>query len=94
MDCSAKKCLLASNQLLIDDATLVNQTVLKNNTGIGEKSTSINEPRLELSSFLRGELDLAVSPKHPCAGNKTIPVDALRSESFILRKKDPVPESL
>jgi len=47
----------------------------------------VSDPHLEMHPFLNDELVITVPAKHAWARKKTIPVDMLKGEPFILREK-------
>ena len=82
-----KKYPTASIQLVIDDTAKVAEAVMNGDLSIGVVGARVVEPHLEAHPFLRDELVVAVSPRHAWAKKKSIAVDELREEPFILREK-------
>jgi DNA-binding transcriptional LysR family regulator len=82
-----KKYPSASIQLVIDDTANVVEAVLNSELSIGIVGARISDPHLETHAYLADELVVAVPRGHPWAGRRSIPVDSLRGEKFILREK-------
>ncbi len=76
-----------SIQLVINDTAKVTEAVLNSELAIGIVGARINDPHLETHAFLKDELVVAVSSKYSWARRKSIPVDALKEEPFILREQ-------
>jgi DNA-binding transcriptional LysR family regulator len=81
-----KKHPSASIQLLIDDTAKVSEAVVNNDLHIGVVGARVSDPRLETHPFLKDELVIAVPAGHPWAGRKTVSVEDLAGEPFILRE--------
>jgi DNA-binding transcriptional LysR family regulator len=77
----------ASIQLFIDDTGKVTDAVRNSDLCIGVVGARVTDPHLITHSFLKDELVVAVPAKHPWSRKKSISVDALRGEPFILREK-------
>jgi DNA-binding transcriptional LysR family regulator len=76
-----------SIQLMIDDTAKVAQAVKDGELCIGVVGARVSDGHLESHAFLTDELVVAVPPGHPWAHKKGIPVEALKSEPFILREE-------
>jgi DNA-binding transcriptional LysR family regulator len=76
-----------SIQLMIDDTAKVAQAVKDGELCIGVVGARVSDRHLESHAFLTDELVVAVPPGHPWAHKKSIPVEALKSEPFILREE-------
>jgi DNA-binding transcriptional LysR family regulator len=77
----------ASIQLYIDDTSKVAESVVNGDMIIGVIGARVSDPHLEMHPFLNDELLVTVPAKHAWARKKTISVDALMGEPFILREK-------
>jgi DNA-binding transcriptional LysR family regulator len=82
-----KKYPSVSVQLVIDDTAKVAEAVMNGNLSIGVVGARVIEPHLDAHPFLRDELVVAVPPGHAWAKRKSVAVDELRGEPFILREK-------
>lgn len=82
-----KKYPIASIQLMIDDSAKVTEAVLNGELQIGVVGARTADSQLETHAFLKDELVVAVPPDHAWARKKTIPVEALTYEPFLLREK-------
>lgn len=82
-----KKHPIASIQLMIDDSAKVTEAVLNGELQIGVVGARTADSQLETHAFLKDELVVAVPPDHAWARKKTIPVEALTHEPFLLREK-------
>lgn len=77
----------AAIQLVIEDTAKVTDAVLNGELSIGIVGARVNEPHLETHAFLKDELVVALSTKHPWAAKKNLPLEALKDEPFILREQ-------
>ena len=82
-----KKYSSASIQLYIDDTAKVAESVVNGDLIIGVVGARVGDSRLEMHPFLDDELVVTVPAGHAWARKKTISVDALTGEPFILREK-------
>jgi DNA-binding transcriptional LysR family regulator len=76
-----------SIQLYIDDTAKVAESVVNGDLIIGVIGARVSDPHLEMYPFLNDELVVTVPAEHAWASKKTISVDALQGEPFILREK-------
>ncbi len=76
-----------SIQLMIDDTAKVTQAVKDGELSLGVVGARVSDGHLESHAFLSDELVVAVPSGHPWAHKKSIPVEALKSEPFILREE-------
>ncbi|HXY55908.1 MAG TPA: selenium metabolism-associated LysR family transcriptional regulator [Nitrospirota bacterium] len=76
-----------SIQLMIDDTAKVAQAVKDGELSIGIVGARVSDGHLESHAFLTDELVVAVPPDHPWAHKKSIHVEALKNEPFILREE-------
>lgn len=81
-----KKYPSATIQLLIDDTAKVSEAVVNNDLHIGVVGARVSDPRLETHPFLKDELVIAVPARHRWAGRKTVSVEELAGEPFIVRE--------
>jgi len=77
----------ASIHLLIDDTERVAEAVLNNELDIGVVGARVADRHLEVHPFVKDELVLAVPPGHAWSHKRTVAIDALRGEPFILREQ-------
>jgi DNA-binding transcriptional LysR family regulator len=82
-----KKHPSASIHLVIDDTAKVTQAVLNSELAIGIIGASPRDQHLEAHLFLKDELVVAVSAEHAWAGRKTVGLQELKKEPFILREQ-------
>jgi DNA-binding transcriptional LysR family regulator len=76
-----------SVQLVIDDTAKVAEAVMNGDLSIGVVGARVIEPHLDAHPFLSDELVVAVPPGHAWEKRKSVAVDELRGEPFILREK-------
>jgi len=76
-----------SIQLMIDDTAKVAQAVKDGELSIGIVGARVSDGHLESHAFLTDELVVAVPADHSWAHKKSIHVEALKSEPFILREE-------
>ncbi len=81
-----KKHPTASLQLVIDDTARVAESVVNGDLQIGVVGARTPDPRLDFHPFLRDELVIAVPPRHRWARKKTVSIEELVREPFILRE--------
>ncbi len=77
----------ATLHLEIGDTASVTESVLTNDVHIGVVGARPADPRLEVHALFTDELVLAVSPRHPWARKRSVPVAALAGEPFVLRER-------
>lgn len=82
-----KKYPAISIRLSIDDTARVTEAVLNGDLCIGVVGAKVSDPFLTTHTFLRDELVVAVPADHRWAGKRTVDIDALRKEPFILREQ-------
>lgn len=82
-----KKHPAVSVQLMIDDTARVTEAVLAGELMIGIVGARAADPRLELHPFETDELVVAVPAQHGWAKKRTIALEALAGEPFILREE-------
>ncbi len=82
-----KKYPAASIHLFINDTAKTTESVLSGELHLGVVGARTADPHLETHAFLKDELVVAVPPGHPWARKKTVALDALAGEPFILREK-------
>jgi len=73
--------------LTIDDTAKITRSVQIGELSIGVVGARISNPQLDSHTFLKDELLVTVPPRHPWARKGSIPADALKGESFILREQ-------
>ncbi len=76
-----------SVQLNIADSARVTEAVLSGELCMGITGARELEPHLEVHPFQSDELVVAVPARHPWAKKRTIVLDDLRAEPFILREQ-------
>ncbi len=76
-----------SIRLVIEDTAKVTEAVENGELCIGVVGARTTDPALEVHPFLSDELVVAVPADHPWASRKTIAVDELASQPFILRER-------
>jgi DNA-binding transcriptional LysR family regulator len=76
-----------SIRMSIDDTARITDAVLSGDLCIGVVGARIDDPRLEVHPFQTDELVIAVPRGHRWARRRSVPVDALRGEPFILREQ-------
>lgn len=82
-----KKHTDVSVQMRIDDTARVTEAVLNGELLIGIVGARVADPRLEVHSFETDELVVAVPARHHWARKRTIQLEALKEEPFILREE-------
>ena len=76
-----------SVQMSIDDTARITEAVLEGSLCIGVVGARRPEPQLEVHPFRTDELVVAVPHQHRWAGKRTISLDDLKAEPFILREQ-------
>lgn len=76
-----------SIQLLIEDTARVAASVLSGELCMGVVGARIKDPRLEIHTFLKDELVVAVPKGHPWTKKRAVSVEDLKTEPFILREE-------
>lgn len=76
-----------SVQMNIADSARVTEAVRSGELCIGVTGAREADPHLEVHRFLSDELVVAVPARHPWAQRRTITLEELRSEPFILREE-------
>jgi DNA-binding transcriptional LysR family regulator len=76
-----------SVQLMIDDTAKVTQAVKDGELCIGVVGARVSDGHLESHTFLSDELVVAVPAGHHWENKKSIPIEALKHEPFILREE-------
>jgi DNA-binding transcriptional LysR family regulator len=74
--------------LKINNSRHITREILNGNLDLGIVGARWNEKGLEWEEIFSDELNLIVYPEHPWASQKTINLDQIGSEPFILREKD------
>jgi DNA-binding transcriptional LysR family regulator len=76
-----------SIRMSIDDTARITEAVLSGELCIGVVGARLDDPRLEVHPFQTDELVIAVPPGHPWSRRRTIPIEALKREPFIMREQ-------
>lgn len=73
--------------LSIDDTAKITAAVLDGSLGMGVVGARLSDPRLEMHPFETDELVVAVPSHHRWSKKKSVSLDALCAEPFILREQ-------
>jgi DNA-binding transcriptional LysR family regulator len=76
-----------SIRMSIDDTARITDAVLSGEVCIGVVGARLEDPRLEIHPFQTDELVIAVPRGHAWARRRSIPLDKLKGEPFILREQ-------
>lgn len=76
-----------SIRMSIDDTSRITDFVLSGELCIGVVGARLDDPRLEVHPFQTDELVIAVPAGHAWARKRTMPLDALKGEPFIMREQ-------
>jgi DNA-binding transcriptional LysR family regulator len=76
-----------SVRLSIDDTARITEAVLAGSLCFGVVGARLSEPQLEVHPFQTDELVIAVPRRHRWARKRTVSVDELKGEPFILREQ-------
>ncbi len=82
-----KKYPSSSIQLFIDDTAKITEAVVNGDLHVGVVGARVSDVRLEIHPFLKDELVMAVPARHRWAGKKSVSVEELAEEPFILRER-------
>lgn len=82
-----KKYPSSSIRLLIEDTEKIASAVLDGDLCLGVVGAKTADPRLETHVFLKDELVVAAPSDHPWSNKKSITIDDLRTEPFIIREE-------
>ncbi|MDH4164188.1 MAG: selenium metabolism-associated LysR family transcriptional regulator [Nitrospirota bacterium] len=76
-----------SIRLSIDDTAKITEAVMNGELCIGVVGARVSDPYLATHAFLHDELVIAVPAGHAWANKRTVEVEALKAEPFILREQ-------
>lgn len=76
-----------SIRMSIDDTARITDAVLSGELCIGVVGARLDDPRLEVHPFQTDELVIAVPAGHAWARKRTMPLDSLKGEPFIMREQ-------
>jgi DNA-binding transcriptional LysR family regulator len=82
-----KKNPAISVHLSIDDTAKITEAVTAGSLCIGVVGARLSEPQLEVHPFETDELVIAVPRRHRWAGKRSVSLDDLKGEPFILREQ-------
>ncbi len=74
-------------QMSVSDTAAVAEKVLADEVDVGVIGSEVKRPGLHLERFVGDEIVLAVPPRHPFAGRKSIAVDELAGQPLVMREE-------